>query len=62
MTNDDATTIPVVLSYMATSSRYATKYDLLMTGSILSFLPVFVLFIAFQRLFVRGLTAGASKG
>lgn len=62
LTNDQSTTLPVVLSYMAQSSRYSTRYDLQMTGSIISFLPILALYVVFQRFFVRGLTAGASKG
>ena len=33
-----------------------------MAGLLLSTLPMLVLYIVFQRFFIRGLTAGATKG
>lgn len=41
---------------------YGNNYDLLIVGSFFSILPVFILFIAFQRFFIDGMTAGAMKG
>lgn len=39
-----------------------TNYGVLFAASILGSLPVVLLFLAFQRYFVQGLTAGAVKG
>jgi ABC-type glycerol-3-phosphate transport system permease component len=41
--------------------RYATNEPLIMAGAFLSILPLIVLYIAGQRFFVRGLTAGIGK-
>jgi lactose/L-arabinose transport system permease protein len=39
-----------------------TAYDLLMAGSVVSVLPLLVVFLFLQRYFMAGLTAGAIKG
>jgi ABC-type glycerol-3-phosphate transport system permease component len=39
-----------------------TAYDLLMAGSVISVLPLLVVFLFLQRYFMAGLTAGAIKG
>jgi ABC-type glycerol-3-phosphate transport system permease component len=41
---------------------YSQQYGALMAGTLLSVLPVIVLFFALQKEFVAGLTAGAIKG
>lgn len=41
--------------------RYATNEPLVMAGALLSILPLLVLYLAGQRFFVRGLTAGIGK-
>jgi len=41
---------------------YAQDYGLTTAGIVISFLPVVVLFIAFQEQMIAGLTAGAVKG
>lgn len=41
---------------------YGDNYSLLIVGSVFSVIPVFILFIAFQRYFIEGMTAGAVKG
>jgi multiple sugar transport system permease protein len=58
----EQTTVPVVLSYMATSGRFGSKDNILMAGSVLTFLPILVLFLFFQRYFVQGLISGSTKG
>jgi multiple sugar transport system permease protein len=62
LTSDKANTLPVGLARMAQSQRYYTAWDILMTGSVLSFIPVLIIFLLFQRYFVQGLMAGATKG
>lgn len=41
---------------------YGDNYSLLIAGSVFSVIPVFILFIAFQKYFIEGMTAGAVKG
>lgn len=41
---------------------YGDNYSLLIVGAFFSILPVFLLFVAFQRYFIEGMTAGAVKG
>ncbi len=42
--------------------QYATEYGPLMAGALLAAVPIIIVFFAFQRFFVRGLTVGALKG
>ena len=53
-------TLPIGLNTLLTP--YGNNYELLIIGSFFSLLPVLVLFIAFQRFFIAGMTAGALKG
>lgn len=41
---------------------YGDNYSLLIAGSVFSIIPIFILFIAFQKYFIEGMTAGAVKG
>ena len=41
---------------------YGDNYSLLIVGSLFSIIPIFILFIAFQKYFIEGMTAGAVKG
>ena len=41
---------------------YGDNYSLLVVGSVFSIIPIFILFICFQRYFIEGMTAGAVKG
>jgi ABC-type glycerol-3-phosphate transport system permease component len=41
--------------------RFATNEPLIMTGVLLSILPMVVLYLASQRFFIRGMTAGIGK-
>lgn len=53
----DARTLPTALS--AFLGRYGTDTHLLMAGAVISFLPIVIVFVIFQKQFVRGITAGA---
>lgn len=53
-------TLPIGLSTLLTP--YGNNYDLLIVGAFFSVIPLFVLFVAFQRYFLDGMTAGAVKG
>ena len=53
-------TLPIGLNQMI--GLYQQQYGMLMAGTLLSVLPVIVLFFLLQKEFVAGLTAGAVKG
>ncbi len=52
-------TLPLGLNFF--HGRFSTNFPLLMAGAVISFLPVVIVYILFQRQFVRGITAGALK-
>ena len=58
--SDERFTLPIALSQMI--GLYNNEYGMLMAGTLLSVLPVVVLFFALQKEFVAGLTTGAVKG
>ena len=53
-------TLPIGLNTLLTP--YGNNYDLLIAGSCFSIIPVLIVFFAFQKYFVGGMTAGAVKG
>ncbi|MBQ1802369.1 carbohydrate ABC transporter permease [Lachnobacterium bovis] len=53
-------TLPIGLNTLLTP--YGNNYDVLIAGSMFSLIPVFIVFILFQKYFVEGMTAGAVKG
>ena len=56
----DKYTLPIGLNTLLTP--YGNNYELLIVGSFFSMIPIFILFILFQRFFIEGMTAGAVKG
>jgi len=56
----DKQTLPVALAGLA--REHAADNELMMAGSVLTILPVLILFLALQRYYVRGLVAGSVKG
>lgn len=53
-------TLPIGLNTLLTP--YGNNYDLLIAGSMFAILPVFLVFLCFQRYFIEGMTIGAVKG
>jgi ABC-type glycerol-3-phosphate transport system permease component len=53
-------TLPVGLANLL--GIYQQEYGMVMAGSLISVVPVIILFIVMQKEFVEGLTAGATKG
>ncbi|WP_117168288.1 carbohydrate ABC transporter permease [Paraliobacillus sediminis] len=53
-------TLPIGLATLLTP--YGNNYDILIAGSVLTIIPIIILFIFFQRYFVAGLTSGGVKG
>lgn len=53
-------TLPIGLNTLLTP--YGNNYDVLIAGSMVAIVPVFVVFLAFQKYFIDGMTVGAVKG
>jgi len=53
-------TLPIGLSSLM--SPYGNNYQLLIAGSVLSIVPIVILFISAQKYFIAGMTAGSVKG
>lgn len=53
-------TLPIALNQMV--GVYSREYGTVMAGTVLSVLPVMILFFILQKEFISGLTAGAIKG
>ena len=53
-------TLPIGLNQMV--GLYQQSYGMMMAGTLLSVLPVIILFLLLQKEFVAGLTSGAVKG
>lgn len=53
-------TLPIGLNTLLTP--YGNNYELLIIGAFFSLIPILILFLAFQRYFIEGMTAGAVKG
>ncbi|RAR38870.1 carbohydrate ABC transporter permease [Paenibacillus sp. MDMC362] len=60
LSDDSKYTLPIGLKTLLTP--YGNNYDLLIVGSFFSIIPIFILFMAFQKYFIDGMTAGAVKG
>jgi ABC-type glycerol-3-phosphate transport system permease component len=55
-------TLPVGLTNLLGLPEYQTPYGVLMAGTLLSIVPVAILFFILQRDFISGLASGAIKG
>jgi multiple sugar transport system permease protein len=60
MTKQSMYTLPVALANL-TGEEHRTQYELLMAGSVVVVLPVAILFLAMQRFYMSGITAGSVK-
>ncbi|MBU9723831.1 MULTISPECIES: carbohydrate ABC transporter permease [Bacillaceae] len=58
--SNDMFTLPIGLASLLTP--YGNNYDILIAGSVMTVIPIVILFIFFQRYFVAGLTTGGVKG
>jgi len=59
LADDDLYTLPVALANLL--GEHAQDTELMMAGSVLTVLPVLILFVALQRQYVAGIMAGALK-
>ncbi|MDF2610953.1 MAG: carbohydrate transporter permease, partial [Lachnospiraceae bacterium] len=53
-------TLPIGLASLITP--YGNDYDMLFPGAVLSIIPIVIIFLANQKSFMSGLTAGGVKG
>lgn len=53
-------TLPIGLNSLI--GVYGNNYKLLIAGSVLSFIPIIILFVSAQKFFISGMTAGSVKG
>jgi multiple sugar transport system permease protein len=60
MTDDSRYTLPVALANLR--GEHLLDVELMMAGSVVTILPVVILFLAFQRQYVRGILVGGVKG
>ena len=52
--------LPIGLQTLLTP--YGNNYDLLLSGAVMSVLPIMIIFMFNQKAFIAGLTAGSIKG
>ena len=60
LADQDLYTLPVALA--ALSREHVQDNELMMAGSVVTTMPVLILFLALQRYYLGGLTAGSVKG
>ncbi|MCR5790933.1 MAG: carbohydrate ABC transporter permease [Lachnospiraceae bacterium] len=60
LTTDSKKTLQIGIKMFI--SQYSAEYGLIMAASVLSLIPVLIVFIALQKYFVAGITTGAVKG
>ena len=53
---------PLIIGLMFFKSRYTQNIPLTMAGAVIAMIPIVVVYVAFQRKFIQGMTAGAVKG
>lgn len=53
-------TIPIGLASLMTP--YGNNYDMLMSGAVMSIIPIVIIFLLNQKAFIEGLTVGGVKG
>lgn len=57
---DAKRTLPVGLVHF--QGQYSTDYSLVFAATVISFIPVVVVYLLFQRQFIQGISVGAAKG
>ena len=56
------TLVVAVVKLQSSGGAGATQYNLMMAGTMLALLPMLILFLAMNKMFVAGITQGAVKG
>lgn len=62
LSNPGQRTLMVGLMALKNSSGSATSWNLMLAGSVISMIPMFIAYICANKYFVSGLSAGAEKG
>ena len=60
LSDDSLQTLPVALAGL--SREHVMDYELMMAGSVVTILPVLLLFLVLQRYYIQGLLLGSVKG
>lgn len=60
LTDDNLRTLPVALATL--SREYVQDNEMMMAGSVVTVLPVLLLFLVLQRYYIQGLLLGSVKG
>lgn len=60
LTDKNKMTLPIALATL--NGQYATEYNVLMAGSLISMIPIIIIYIIAQRQFKDGMMAGGIKG
>ncbi len=55
-----ARTLPLGLNFFR--GRYSSDFPMLMAGAIITFIPVVIVYVIFQRQFIKGIVAGSLSG
>lgn len=60
LTDKNKMTLPIALSTL--NGQYATEYNVLMSGSLISMIPIIIIYICAQKYFKNGMMSGGIKG
>jgi len=60
LSDKDLMTLPLALNTL--NGQYATEYNVLMAGSLISMIPIIIVFIVAQKYFKNGIMSGGVKG
>ena len=60
LTDGNKMTLPIALSTL--NGQYNTEYNVLMAGSLISMIPIIIIYLCAQKQFKNGLMAGGIKG
>ena len=60
LTDRSKMTLPIALSTL--NGQYNTEYNVLMAGSLISMMPIIIIYLCAQKQFKNGLMAGGIKG
>ena len=60
LTDRNKMTLPIALSTL--NGQYNTEYNVLMAGSLISMIPIVIIYLCAQKQFKNGLMAGGIKG
>lgn len=59
---NDKNKMTLTLALNSLNGQYGTEYNILMAGSLLSMIPIIVIYTLAQKYFKEGLMAGGVKG